>query len=288
MVLPAPVGAATSTPAPAATARHACTWKSSNGKSKPWENTSSWGGAPSAGVAMALRLRQPAGDEDVQCRRHVLDAQGKGREAFAIRIADDATGLESDLPAAQDLHGGVPDVATAEHLREDLEELDRGDLVHHEDVEHPVLKAGIRAHHPAAAVGRAVGHGDKHRLGAHGDPVDLDDIRDRLEDGQLSGNGQVVAHPAAWPPPGVGTLVDHGVEPRAKDAGEPVRDAMGIGMAAGVDGTDRAAGYDPGGGGRVMKGQMQGAGDVVTGPGRDDGQKRRGAGAEVDPEVDRA
>ena len=77
------------------------------------------------------------------------------------------------------------------------------------------------------------------------------------------------------------TLIDHGVEPRAQDASEPVRDAMGIGMPTGVDGAHRAAGNDPGGGGRVMNGQLQGAGDVVSGPGRDDGQgplrcRRRG------------
>ena len=85
---------------------------------------------------------------------------------------------------------------------------------------------------------------DQHRLGGMADAVDLDDVGNRLEHGQLPGDGQVVTHPATRPPPGVGALIDHGVETRAQDTGEPVRPPVGIGMQAGVDGANPAVGDD--------------------------------------------
>src|SRR5664280_3716078 len=120
-----------------------------------------------------------------------------------------------------------------------------------------------------------------------GDPVDLDDIGNRLEYRQFPGDGQVVTHPATWPRPGVGALIDHRVEPGAQDAGEPAREAVGIGLTTGVDGANSAVGDDVGCGQRIMKGQLQRASDVVARTGCDDGQDCLSAGAQVDPKIDR-
>ena len=57
---------------------------------------------------MSLRLRQGLGDQDVERAWHVLAGHGKGREAFAVGIADGGRWASSrDLATAQDTEAAV-------------------------------------------------------------------------------------------------------------------------------------------------------------------------------------